>query len=170
MVVPLADICWMQTNLLRIAGVSMELWRPSDFASDLLVLKLVSCKTIKKLDEAEDPLGSTARGYEGVLSLTLFFIRLHLHAINGPAVPARHRFVYLWCSLIWLTSISGASKITKRNVVSEVLPFFFLVLCSDFVKPRAGTSESAEHHFGLIRTLIREFTTLECAQLLEKQT
>ena len=46
----------------RIAGVSMELWRPSDFASDLLVLKLVSCKKVNKLDEAEDPLGSTARG------------------------------------------------------------------------------------------------------------
>ena len=159
----------VDADLLRLAGVSMDLWRPNDFASDLLVLKLVSLKTIEKLDLAEEPFGSTSRGDKGVLSLTLFFIRLHLHAVNGLEVPARHRAVYLWCSMIWLTSLSGASVITKRNVVSEVIPFFFLVLCSDFIKPRAGTSESAEHHFGLIRTMIREFTCLECAQLLERQ-
>ena len=160
----------LDADLLRLAGVSMDLWRPNDFASDLLVLKLVSVKTIEKLEEIDDPFGSTSCGDKGVLSLTLFFIRLHLHAVNGLGVPARHRAVYLWCSMIWLTSISGASEITKRNVVSEVIPFFFLVLCSDFAKPRGGTSESAEHHFGLMRSMIREFTTLECAQLLERQS
>ena len=70
--------------------------------------------------------------------------------------------------MIFLTSISGASVITKRNVVSETVAFIFLVLCSDMGNPRLATSEPGEHHFGQLRTLIREFTTLEFAQLVEK--
>ena len=32
----------VDTDLLRLVGLSMDLWRPNDFASYLLVLKLVS--------------------------------------------------------------------------------------------------------------------------------
>jgi len=158
----------LDADHLRLSGVSTDLWRPKDFASDLLVLRLLSAKTIKALDESTDPLGSTSSGDKGLLSLTLFFMRLQLYAVNGKQVPATHRALYLWCSMIFLTSISGASVITKRNVVSETVAFIFLVLCSDMGNPRLATSEPGEHHFGQLRTLIREFTTLEFAQLVEK--
>ena len=95
-------------------------------------------------------------------------MRLHLYAVNGIGIPAKHRAVYLWCSMLWLTSISGASMITKRNIVAETIPFMFLLLRSDITKPRHCTSEPAEHAFGMLRLLIREFTSLEFVQLVEK--
>jgi hypothetical protein len=103
-----------------------------------------------------------------ILALTLFFVRLHLHAVNGTSVPAKHRVIYLWCSMVWLTSISGASMITKRNIVAETISFAFIMMSSDVSKPRYCTSEPVEHTFGQLRTMIREFTTLEFAQLYEK--
>ena len=69
-----------------------------------------------------------------------------------------------------VTSISGACVITKRNVVSETIAFMFIVLRSDVEKPRFQTSEPAEHKFGMMRQIIREFTCLEFAQLADKLT
>ena len=100
--------------------------------------------------------------------LTLFFMRLHLYAVNGKGVPAKHRAVYLWCSILWLTSIYGASLITKRNIVAETIAFMFLVLCSDITKPRHCTSEPCEHTFGMLRIMVREFSCLDFVQLIEK--
>ena len=37
-------------------------------------------------------------------------------------------------------------------------------------KPGLATSEGAEHTFGIIRTIIREFTPIECVLLAEKKT
>ena len=71
------------------------------------------------------------------------------------------------CGALW-TSISGASMITKRNVVAETLSFVFIVMSFDVSKPRYFTSEPVEHFFGQLRTMIRGFTTLEFAQLCEK--
>ena len=65
-------------------------------------------------------------------------------------------------------SISGASMITKRNVVAETLSLVFIVMRSDVSKPRYFTSEPVEHFFGQIRTMICEVTTLEFAQLCGK--
>ena len=70
--------------------------------------------------------------------------------------------------MVWLTSISGAYMITKRNVVAETISFVFIVMSSDMSKPRYFTSEPVEHFFGQLRTMIREFTTLEFDQLCEK--
>lgn len=151
------------------SNVSFDIWRPNDFASDQLVLQLVSYKSIKSLSEVEPSFGSTSKGDKGVLGLTLFFMRLHLYAVNGKSVKASHRAVYLWCSMLWLTSISGASIITKRNIMSETVAFMFLVLRSDIAKPRHCTSEPAEHTFGMLRLMVREFGTLEFAQMIEKQ-
>ena len=149
-------------------SVSSEIYCPSDFASDRLVLQLCSNDTIVKLFQAEIAFGSTSKGDKGAMGLTLFFMRLHLYAVNGSGVPARHRAVYLWCSMLWLTSICGACIITKRNVVSETIAFMFIVLRSDVFKPRHLTSEPAEHIFGMMRQIIREFTCLEFAQLSDK--
>ena len=109
-------------------SVSMDVWCPSDFASDLLVLRLCSHDTILKMSQAETNFGSTLAGDKGALGLTLFFMRLHLYAVNGKNVPATHRAVYMWCSMLWLTSISGACIITKRNIVALKL----LLSCSLF--------------------------------------
>ena len=54
--------------------------------------------------------------------------------------------------------------------MSETIAFMFIVLQSDVPKLRRCTSESAEHTFGMLRQIIREFTFLEFAQLVEKQT
>ena len=113
----------------------MDLWLPCDFASGQLVLHLTSYSTIQNLSEGDTSLGSTSTGDKGVVGLTLFFMRLHLYAVNGKGVQARHRAVYLWCSMLWLTSISGASIITKINIVAETIAFMFLVLRSDITKP-----------------------------------
>ena len=158
----------VDSYLLRVAGVSNDLIRPNDFASDLLVTRLAAFDTIQKLSGVGHMFGSTSEGDKGVMALTLFFIRLHLHAVNGKTVPARHRVVYLWCSMLWFTSIGGASVITKRNLVAEVVSFVFIVMCSDITKPRYCTSEPVEHFFGQLRTMIREFTSMEFAQLVEK--
>ena len=160
----------IDTYVLRVAGVSMDDYRPSDFASDHLVLKLISYNTIEKIANADPLLGSTSSGDKGVLAATFFFMRIHLYAVNGKSVPARHRAVYLWCSMLWITSINGASIITKRNMVSETLAFVFLALRSDVSKLRKNSSEPAEHMFGQCRTMNREFTVLEFAQLAEKLT
>ena len=101
----------------------------------------------------------TSEGDKGVLALKVFFVHLHLHSINENSVLEKHRAVYLWCSMVWLTSISGASMITKRNVVAKKLSFVFIVMSSDVSKPRYFTSDPVEHLFGQLRTMIREFTT-----------
>ena len=150
-------------------GVSTDIWLPNDFASDRLVLQLVGYESITKLSEAPPAFGSTSNGDKGVLGLTLFFMRLHLYAVNGKGVDASHRAVYLWCSMLWLTSISGANIITKRNIASETIAFMFIVLRSDIAKPRHCTSEPAEHTFGMLRLIVREFGCLEFAEMIEKQ-
>ena len=150
------------------ANVSSDIWRPNDFASDRLVLQLVSYETIKSLSKIEPLYESTSKGDTGVLGLTLFFMRLHLYAVNGKGMKASHRAVYLYCSMLWLTSISGASVITKRNIMSETIAFMFLVLRSDIAKSRHCTSEPAEHTFGNLRLMCREFGVLEFCQMIDK--
>ena len=39
----------------------------------------------------------------------------------------------------------------------------------DTNKPGLGTSEGAEHTFGILRTMIRDFTPMEFVQLIEKK-
>ena len=68
---------------------------------------------------------------------------------RGPS-----RAVYIWSAIILLISISGVAVITKRNLISEAVPFVFIVLQADVTKPGLATSESAEHIFGMCRTII----------------
>ena len=50
----------------------------------------------------------------------------------------------------------------------ESVPFVFLVLMEDIKKPGLDTSEGKKHTFGILRTMIREFTPMEFVQLIEK--
>jgi len=150
------------------AHVSINIWLPGDFASYLLVLHLTFYSTIQRLSEADTSLSSTSTGDKGVMGLTLFFMRLQLYTVNGKSVQARHRAVHLWCSMLWLTSIYGASIITKRSIVAETIDFMFLVLRSDIPKTRHCKSEACEHFFGCLRTQVRELSCLDFVQTIEK--
>lgn len=160
--------CVVDSDLLRQAGVSQELIRPKDIASDLVVKKLVSYKSLEKLESLRDDGNNNISPNDiGALAATPFFMNLHLHAVNGNGVPAVHRVFFLWTSMIWMTTLSGVCITTKRNIVSETIAMIFLVLRSDVNKPRLLTSEPAEHDFGTTRTKKREFTACELASLSE---
>ena len=100
----------------------------------------------------------------------LFFLRLHLYAVNCQSVPAKHRALYLWISMLWFTSLSGVNITPKRNLVSETIANIFLVLRADVSKCRYCTSEPAEHGFGNIRRICQEFSCSDFVSLAEKET
>ena len=54
--------------------------------------------------------------------------------------------------------------------MAEAFPFVLLVLMKDINKPGLATSDGAEHTFGILRTIIRDFTPMEFVQLIEKTT
>jgi len=158
----------VDADLLRIAEVPRELWRPTDFASDLLVLKLVSYQTVKKLhDFHTKEKDNLSPGDIGVLMVTLAMTKLRLHAINSKDMDSNQRSVYSWVSMLWFTSLTGACITTKRNLVAEAISFAFLLLRDDVKRPRNLTSEPAEHEFGSYRSKIREFSTLDFCHLVE---
>ena len=113
----------IDSDLLRLGIVYNELIRPTDFASDNLVKALVSYPTIEKLKGAHAKCESTVEGNKGSLAVNLFFIHLQLYSVNGKSISSSHRVVYLWCSMLWLTSICGVSIITKSNFVSAIIHY-----------------------------------------------
>ena len=82
----------VHTDPLRQSGVSADLIKIKDFASDKLVEDLCSYKTLKKLSDGVNN-GATEGLIEdaGAISCTIFFMKLHLHSINGLIFPAKHR-------------------------------------------------------------------------------
>ena len=70
----------INTHLLIIARVSINLWRIIDYESDLLVLKLSSYDTLCKLCEI---FLTEEEGSVGALCVTLYFVRLSLYATNS---------------------------------------------------------------------------------------
>ncbi len=147
----------VDADLVRVAGIKMELWRIKDFASDGLVLELASAKTVTSLCSLE----SKEDGKTIVtLCLILFFMRLHLFAVNGTTLPARKRVYFLWSSMLFLTSVRKVSMTTKRNLVASTVGLIFLIMRKGVNKPRLLTSEPGEHLFGILRTMQREFTVM----------
>eukprot|EP00957_Ditylum_brightwellii_P075417 5731729-Ditylum_brightwellii.AAC.1 len=159
----------IDAGLLWMSGVPMKLLQPPDFVSDHLVLKLLSDDCLHKIFLAGPKFGLTCEGDKVVLAMTFFFLCIYLYAMNVQ-VPALHRTQYLWCSMLWLTSIHGASIITKRNIVSVTISFTFLVLRADVSKTRLITSEPTKHMFGQLCQMICKLTVAEFAQLVEKLT
>merc|ERR1712176_1568149 len=102
-----------------------EIWRGKDWASDRVVLKLCSLNTVRKLV----PLAQIEeKGSVAALIGTLYFIRLHLYAVNAKNVPFNVRIIGLWSSLIFLTSTTRSSKLgtnqanmltNRRNLTTE---------------------------------------------------
>ena len=85
----------IDSDLLRFGGVYNELIRPTDFASDNLVIALVSYPTIEKLKEAHANFESVVKGEKESLVFTLFFMHIQLHRVNDKSISSSHRVVYL---------------------------------------------------------------------------
>ena len=160
-------------ELLRLARVEIDLWRVKDFASDLLVLKLASEKTINKLSQLDNEDSSCI----AVLSVTLYFLRLRLYSVNAKVFGFRGRMTFMWSSMIWFTSLGYKSTLgtnqsnmlaNRRNFVTETIAFIFLFVRKDIINPRYCTSEPNEHTFGGWRCEKREATTQECTEIEEK--
>jgi len=122
-------------DLLLQSGVSQKLIRIKDFASDKLVDDLCSHKVLKRVMDAIDERTATGNDEDAAALLcTLFFMKLHLAAVNGRHVPAKHPALFLWTSMVWLTTLSGVHITLKRNLVSETIANMFLVLRLDVSK------------------------------------
>lgn len=160
----------VDADLLLQSGVPQELIRIKDFASDKLVDELCSHKILKSVVDAMDDGTTTGSDKDAAALLcTLLFMKLHLISVNGRQIPAKHRALYLWTSMIWLTTLSGVHITSKRNLVSETIANMFLVLRDDVLKLRYCTSEPAEHTFGNIRGMMREFSCSDFATLADKE-
>lgn len=104
-----------------------------------------------------------------VLAMHLFFMRLHLFAVNGKAITGSEKVYFLFCSAIFLTSATNVALATRRNVCLGTVGNAFICIRKGVVAPRRTTSEPCEHSFGCDRTFIREFTVCESCNIQEKK-
>lgn len=159
----------IDTGLLQLSGVHHELYRVKDYASNLLVLRLASASTIKKLVEIL-PHGILCIQDVVVLSLSLYFMRMHLYSINGKHISASLRVYLLYCSMIYLTSVSSnVAIVTRRNICLGAIGNAFICMQKGVIAPRRTTSEPCEHSFGCERSFVREFTVCESCQIQERK-
>ena len=118
---------YIDTNLLLMAKVSIELIAPKDFASDKKVEQLFSYNTLNLVEQGINNCDFIGlEGDFGVLCTTWYFSRLHLHAVNGINIPAKHRAMYLGMSMFWFASIWGINFTPKRNLMIESIGNMFL--------------------------------------------
>ena len=64
---------------------------------------------------------ATSSEDKAIIALDLLFVRLSLYAVNGKKVPEKNCGVYVWYAALLLTSLSGVSDITKRNIMEEAV-------------------------------------------------
>jgi len=152
-------------GLLKLAGISQDLYRVKDFASDAAVLELCTSKSIQKIlrnpeIEHED------EGSVMVTLLCMLFLRIFIVTSSSSDVPKKQAMALLWSCLLFFTSIDMA-MITKRNVVTSIVPMICLIAQRRVRKPRLLTSEPAEHYFGCARQYKREFSCSDFASYIE---
>ena len=99
--------------MLKLAGVSKELYRIADWASDALVLKLCSPLTISKLIECE----FADVGNLSTLVVSLTFIRLRSYSVNARDLNWRERCIYQYLSLLWFTSFHTPYRYVNHGVL-----------------------------------------------------
>ena len=122
----------VNAHLFLVSQVSPYFIHPKDFASDILVQKLTSYSTLKILDDAISDRRTFGKIEDtGGLGCTLFFVRLHLHAVSGRIVPPKYCALYLWTSIIWFMSLYGVNITPKRNLLYNTIVNEFLVLQYD---------------------------------------
>ena len=101
-------------------------------------------------------------------ALSFTMMALHLHAVIGSHIPAKHQALYLYSSMLFFTSTSGISMTSKQNAVAETITILFLILQSITKKVRQCTSEPSEHTFAILRGDHQEFSIGEFCLLSEK--
>lgn len=145
--------------LLVLAKVEQELVRVKDYASDALILRLASSRTVSKLHE----LNSDDIGNASVTAVSHMLMRCRLYAVNSRNTSWWVRASLSYMSLLWFTSFHnyravGSYAITmlpnKRNMWLETIAVLFLTARDDVSKTRGLTSECNEHFFGMIRTIM----------------
>lgn len=143
----------------------MEVLRISDWASDLLPLRLASAETCAKV------LSSTASDLSTrtALCIILLFQRTHFFSVNCKSnLNNIDRVKLLWASLIFFLHLNGVSIHTKRNFIIACIANCFILMRSDVVNPHRATSEPSEHTFGHARSIEREFTVKVWGQIVVK--
>ena len=136
---PVAGINVIAAQMLQVADISKDLWRSKDFASDILFLKLDFSETVILLTDII-MIGDYSSAV-GSLCNSLYFLRLCLYAVNTKVIDANMRVSFLWCYMIWITSIKNICIITKRNIVTSKIGMLFLASRIDVPHPRNSTYE-----------------------------
>ena len=95
----------LDTYLLHLAKISVDTYRPDDFASDRLLLDLVSFQTINKIAGVDDC--SVSAEDQGALALVFLAMRMSVNVVNERWIPASHRAIYIWSVVILLKSMNG---------------------------------------------------------------
>jgi hypothetical protein len=142
--------------LLTMAGVALDLVHVSNFASDLLPLRLASLGTIQKLNN----INCADVGNRVVSAVSLVFIRLRSYSVNAQIAGWRQRAIYSWPTFLWFSSFhnDGNTMMTnKQNMLLESIGLLFPVPRKDVTQPRCATSECNEHTFGMYCMILREF-------------
>jgi len=147
-------------SILRIAGVSPELYKVNDYTSDIVVLKLCESDTIHKLIQlmengGEDPLNVA------FMAMSLYFLRMFLCVFNTVDITAEARVTMLWSSLMWFSSIEGIHDLSHNNFNTVCIGGIFLCMQKRVRNLRMTTTEPLEHMFGTARSWRREFTVNE---------
>ena len=86
--------------ILKISGVSQELWIIQEYTYDRLVLGLASGVTLEKVNIIEN----ISIGSKAVLNTTLYFKQLRLFGVNAKLLGFKKHVVYSWATMIWFTS------------------------------------------------------------------
>ena len=119
------------TLILRIAGISIDLYRVNEVASDIIVLKLCCSNTIGKLLEliksgSEDPLNIA------FMAMSLYFLRTFLCTFNGDGMGSEARITILWSSLMCFLSLNvirGKYITILGQPILEVYPWQYKKGC-----------------------------------------
>ena len=102
------------------------------------------------------------------------FPRLKIFAVDANKCGWRERVVFFWCSMIWLSSFTLKSRLSKNqnnyrenvcNTPTETIGIAFSVERNDIISPRFLTTEPNEHKIAVWRIRKREATVLEVNQM-----
>ena len=137
-VVEIIGVYLIDPGLLKVAEIRSRLWTVKDFASNLLILQRTSAATFPSVLQVHcsDPKS------QNILSLTLFFMWMHLFSMNcKEKLNAKERVMMLWSSLMFLLHVDGVHIITKRNWLLECNSMVFVMMRNDVTAPHWLTSE-----------------------------
>ncbi|KAI9309970.1 hypothetical protein BDR26DRAFT_928598 [Obelidium mucronatum] len=143
----------LDPGALQAGGVNSKLIKVADFASDALVLKLVSLKNVKLAHGAP---GNPNNNHVNVIHMTM--MRLNLLATDANGLERADRIAMKIAYLLWSDSIRGMAAKTKQNTILEVIGMIFNIADAVVLAVRYATTEGCEHTFGILRSIIKEFT------------